>query len=117
MNAKMKSEILSALNAMRHIYKGLALGGWVTTDKRDLMTGVENLTSLIVRVEQLNEKENDLPMCCLCDEQMLPNVKYQVFGFISQRIYAHTKCDHPQDIVISPFNPWMWNEINGERVE
>ena len=59
MDTKLRSEILIALRAMRHIYKGLALGGWVSTDKRDLMTGVEQITGLIVRLEQITTKEND----------------------------------------------------------
>ena len=60
-------------------------------------------------------EKNDLPICCLCDEQMLPNVKYQVFGFISNRAYAHIKCESEE--TINPLWPWMWNEINGEKVE
>ena len=63
------------------------------------------------------EEENDLPECCLCGKQMFPNVKYQVFGFISNQKYAHIKCDHPPEKNVSPFAPWMWNEINGERVD
>ena len=57
MNTEMRGEVLKALRAMRHVYKGLALGGWVTADKQDLLTGVEQLTSLIVRIKQLPDPQ------------------------------------------------------------
>lgn len=63
-----------------------------------------------------------LPICCLCEKQMLPDTRYQVFGFVSNLLYAHTNCE-PKICadggkrMIFPLQPWVRDEINGERIE
>lgn len=88
------------------------------------VTIVQVLVAVANELAELNEflradggEKNELPLCVLCGEQMLPDVKYQVLGFVSDKTYTHRGCPVPTDRVANPKLPWLWNEINGERVE